>query len=155
MSSDPQGKTMPSPAEDASPVRFDVKPTAESHFSWLRTRLSVERTLMSWVRTATALIGFGFTIVQFFERLHGMEGVAPALRPQMPRYLGLALIGAGIAGVLISIWQYRKLVAYLLSDYRPIAGVPSVTSHTPLQAIALALVVIGAFAFGAVLLRAV
>lgn len=33
-----------------------------SHFSWLRTRLSVERTLMSWVRTAIALIGFGFTI---------------------------------------------------------------------------------------------
>ncbi|MGH7173561.1 MAG: DUF202 domain-containing protein [Gemmataceae bacterium] len=24
---------------------------------------------MSWVRTATALIGFGFTIVQFFDRL--------------------------------------------------------------------------------------
>ena len=36
-----------------------------SHFSWLRTRLSIERTLMSWVRTSTALIGFGFTIFQF------------------------------------------------------------------------------------------
>jgi putative membrane protein len=132
-----------------------VKPTAESHFSWVRTRLSVERTLMSWVRTATALIGFGFTIVQFFERLHGMEGVAPALRPQMPRYLGLALIGAGIAGLLVSIWQYRKMIAYLFHDYGPVAGVPKVTSHTPLQAIALALVLIGAFAFGAVLLRVV
>ena len=27
-----------------SAKRFEVKPTAESHFSWLRTRLSVERT---------------------------------------------------------------------------------------------------------------
>lgn len=46
--------------------RFEVHPHVETHFSWLRTRLSTERTLMSWVRTATALIGFGFTIVQFF-----------------------------------------------------------------------------------------
>jgi putative membrane protein len=134
--------------------RFDVKPTAESHFSWLRTRLSIERTLMSWVRTATALIGFGFTIVQFFERMQGMDSVAPALRPQAPRYLGLALIGAGIVGLLISIWQYRKLIAYLThGDFTPVAGLPGVASHTPLQLIALALVLIGLFAFGAVLLR--
>ena len=50
--------------------RFVVHPNVETHFSWLRTRLSIERTLMSWVRTATALIGFGFTIVQFFERFN-------------------------------------------------------------------------------------
>jgi hypothetical protein len=29
--------------------RFEVRVTADSHFAWLRTRLSVERTLMSWV----------------------------------------------------------------------------------------------------------
>lgn len=75
---------------------------AETHFSWLRTRLSVERTLMSWVRTATALIGFGFTIVQFFERLNAMETVAPARWPELPRYVGLALIGAGVLGLLIA-----------------------------------------------------
>jgi putative membrane protein len=49
-------------------ARFEVRTTAESHFSWVRTRLSLERTLMSWVRTSVALIGFGFTIVRFFER---------------------------------------------------------------------------------------
>jgi putative membrane protein len=140
---------------DAMPHRFAVTPTAESHFSWLRTRLSIERTLMSWVRTSTALIGFGFTIVQFFERLQNMEGVAPAYRPEMPRYLGLALIAAGIVGLLVSIWQYRKLLTYMFGEFEPIAGVPSVASHTPLQAIAIALTLIGVFAFGAVWLRAV
>lgn len=65
--------------------RFEVHPTVETHFSWLRTRMSAERTLMSWVRTATALIGFGFTIVQFFERFNKMEGIAPAIRPEAPR----------------------------------------------------------------------
>jgi len=29
--------------------RFDVKADVPSHFSWLRTRMSMERTLMSWV----------------------------------------------------------------------------------------------------------
>ena len=28
------------------PDRFQVKATAETNFSWLRTRLSIERTLM-------------------------------------------------------------------------------------------------------------
>ena len=28
--------------------RFDVKATSESHFSWIRTRMSLERTLMSF-----------------------------------------------------------------------------------------------------------
>jgi putative membrane protein len=32
--------------------RFEVKADAPTHFSWLRTRMSIERTLMSWIRTA-------------------------------------------------------------------------------------------------------
>jgi putative membrane protein len=135
--------------------RFEIRTTSDSHFSWIRTRLSVERTLMSWVRTATALIGFGFTIVQFFERLSTTEGVAPAMRPQMPRYLGLALIAAGIGGLLISIWQYRALLNYMYEGFKPIAGIRSVPDHTPIMSIAIALTLIGVFAFVAVLIRAV
>ena len=51
---------------------------------------------MAWVRTATALIAFGFAIIQFFDRLEGMEHIAAARHPDTPRYVGLALIGAGI-----------------------------------------------------------
>ncbi len=139
----------------AAAHRFEVRATAESHFSWLRTRLSVERTLMSWVRTATALIGFGFTIVQFFERLGGMDNVSPALRPQMPRYLGLALIGAGIAGLLVSLWQYRQVLRYLEENFKAIAGIDTHPKQTPLVLVTLALLAIGVFAFFSVLTRAV
>jgi putative membrane protein len=141
--------------------RFEVRTTSDSHFAWLRTRLAVESTLMSWVRTAVALIGFGFTIVQFFQRLSEMQGVAPATRPQAPRHVGLALIAAGVLSLLISAWQYRLLVRYLWSTpFRPIAGVEAtamrpVIAQTPLMAIVIALIVIGVFAFGAVLLRMV
>jgi len=50
------------PASSAG--RFDVRVTADSHFAWVRTRLSLERTMMSWQRTAVALMGLGFAIVQ-------------------------------------------------------------------------------------------
>jgi putative membrane protein len=146
--------------EEPSP-RFEVRVTSDSHFGWIRTRIAVERTLMAWVRTAVALIGFGFTIVQFFQRLQGMEGVAPAARPQAPRHLGLALIGTGILALLISLLQYRRVVKYLWSSaFKPIAGFDSkpmepVISQTPLMAVVLALLLIGIYAFIAVLVRMV
>jgi putative membrane protein len=135
--------------------RFEVRVTSDSHFSWLRTRLSLERTLMAWVRTATALIGFGFTIVQFFERFGSMEGVEVALRPQAPRYLGLALIGAGVMGLAISLWQYRSAIDYLWSaKFKPIAGIEERRMSAPAFFAAIVVMLIGVFAFGAVLLRA-
>ena len=50
--------------------RFRVDANAQTHFAWLRTRLAVERTMMAYLRTAVSLIGFGFTIFQFFYKLH-------------------------------------------------------------------------------------
>ena len=50
-------------------ARFEVRATASDHFAWVRTRLAVERTMMSWQRTAVALIGFGFAIVQYLQPL--------------------------------------------------------------------------------------
>ena len=142
--------------QGTQPHRFEVRPTSDSHFGWLRTRLAVERTLMAWVRTSVALIGFGFTIVQFFEHLHAIAGVAPALRPQAPRYLGLALITTGVVALLISVWQYRLVVHYLLGkEFEAIAGLGDVVRMTPLYAVAIALILIGLFAFGAVFLRVV
>ena len=142
--------------QGTQPHRFEVRTTSDSHFGWLRTRLAVERTLMAWVRTSAALIGFGFTIVQFFEHLHAIAGVAPALRPQAPRYLGLALIATGVAALLISVWQYRSVVHYLWGkDFEAIAGLGDVVRMTPLYAVAIALMFIGLFAFGAVFLRVV
>jgi putative membrane protein len=138
------------------PHGLEIRVTSDSHFAWIRTRLSLERTMMSWVRTSVALIGFGFTIVQFLERLHAAEGVPPALRPEAPRYLGLALIATGVIVLLISIYQYRAVVRYLLSkEYEPIAGIQEVVRHTPLYVISIVMIFIGLFAFGAVFLRVV
>ena len=136
--------------------RFEVRPTADTNWGWLRTRMALERTMMSWVRTAVSLIGFGFTIVQFFQHLHAQAGIAPALRPEAPRYLGLSLIAAGVISLLIAIWQYRSVVHYLWGkEFASVAGMGDTVRMTPLYGIAIALICIGLFAFGAVFIRAV
>ncbi len=110
--------------------------------------------MMSWIRTAVSLIGFGFTIVQFFQRMQELPGVNPALHPAAPRDLGLALIGCGIVALVISIWQYHWTIGYLWSgSFAQLAGMKNEGMQTPLYAVTFALILIGMFAFGAVLLR--
>src|SRR5215471_21792357 len=131
--------------------RFEVRLTSDSHFAWVRTRFSLERTMMSWLRTAVALIGFGFAIVQYFERLGQMPGVGPAYTPNASYYLGLGLISCGVAALIISIWQYWWTVRYLWSgSFAPIAGAGQEGKQTPVTAIAVLLIAIGLFAFFAV-----
>ena len=138
----------------ASTGRFEVRATADSHFGWIRTRLSVERTMMSWQRTAVALIGFGFAIVQYFNRLQQIPGARSAYLPTAPEYLGLALISCGILALVISLWHYLWAVRYLWGGtFAPIAGLTKEGMQSPVIAVAILLIGIGLFAFFAVLFR--
>jgi len=134
--------------------RFTVKVTSDSHFGWIRTRLSLERTMMSWLRTATALIGFGFAIVQYLNHLAEVPEARPAYLPTAPEYLGLALISCGVGALGVAIWQYRWTVHYLWQgSFRPIAGMAKEPMNSPVLVIAILLIFIGLFAFFAVLFR--
>jgi putative membrane protein len=140
----------------ASPLRFEVRATTDSHFSWLRTRLSAERTLMSWVRTAISLIGFGFTIAQFFQRFEQTPGVGPGRFSDAPWYFGLALIFCGVMALVISIWEYRWTLKYLWSEnFVALAGVKRHEMQTPLYAVSITLAVIGSLTFFAILFRVI
>jgi len=109
---------------------------------------------MAWLRTAVALIGFGFAIVQYLEHLEQTPGAHAAYLPHAPRYLGLALIACGVLALVISIWQYRWGIRYLWGEpYTPLAGVTKEGKQTPIIAVAIVLIGIGLFAFFAVLLR--
>lgn len=133
--------------------RFDVKADASTHFAWIRTRLSMERTLLSGVRTATALIGFGFTIVQFFQRMQGFEGVEMKF-PAAPGYLGLALIGSGVLQLLFFMVQYRRFVAHIWGpDYQQVAGIQRTPGMSSSVWVGYVVVLIGLFAFGSVLIQ--
>ena len=134
--------------------RFEVRATAADHFAWVRTRLALERTMMAWQRTAVALIGFGFAIVQYFNHLQQIPGARPAYLPTAPEYLGLALISCGIVALVVSLWQYRWTVRYLWGgSFAPIAGLTKEGMQSPVIAVAILLIFIGLFAFFAVLFR--
>jgi hypothetical protein len=55
-------------------IQLGLGATAESYFSWLHTRLAVERTRAH----SHALFDFGFAIVQSFERMDQIHGFSPA-----------------------------------------------------------------------------
>ncbi len=134
--------------------RFTVTPTSSDHFAWLRTRLALESTLMAWVRTGMSLIGFGFSIVEIFSRIVVNPSVAPVYWPELPRYVGLALIGGGVLALVISCFQYVWISDYLWSaQFQPIAGLRERGGRTPSLAIAAALAVVGLLAFFALLFR--
>ena len=62
--------------------------------------MSADRTLMSVIRTSLSLIGFGFTIFQFFRKLKdaGTLGSTAA-----PRNFGVTLVILGIAMLVVGI----------------------------------------------------
>ena len=78
--------------------------------SFQRTRLAEDRTLMAVIRTSLSLIGFGFTIYQFFQQLREqdlMSGVAA------PRHFGLALVALGVTMLLLGIVYHVRFMVGL------------------------------------------
>jgi len=73
-------------------------------------------------------------------------------------WLRTRLISCGILALVISLWQYRWTVRYLWGEsFAPIAGMRADATkekmQSPVMAVAVLLILIGLFAFFAVLLR--
>ncbi|HEV2667939.1 MAG TPA: DUF202 domain-containing protein [Blastocatellia bacterium] len=86
-----------------------------------RTMLSHDRTLMAWVRTATSLISFGFTIYKFFQYLREHEGLEADGRVLGPRRFAMLMISTGLASLAMATLQQWRLRRKLKRVY-PQAG---------------------------------
>ena len=73
--------------------------------------MSADRTLMAVIRTALSLIGFGFTIYQFFRYLRESVGAVQLLQTEAPRKFGMALVMLGVVMLSLGIWKH---VAFML-----------------------------------------
>jgi putative membrane protein len=82
--------------------------------SFQRTRMSADRTLMSVIRTSLSLIGFGFTIYQFFSKLH--ESGVMTVSAGAPRSFGAALVWLGIALLVIGILYHVQFMRGLRAE---------------------------------------
>jgi len=126
--------------------------STQAHLAWMRTRMALETTLAGWVRTASALIAFGFVIVQFFENYHVTRSPAGN---HLARYVGLVLIGIGSLETAIAVWEYRKVKKYLEgAAFQGIAGVPGMRRVYPAVVMAILLCLIGLLAFFTILVGA-
>src|SRR6516162_6381276 len=126
----------------------------QTHLAWLRTRMSVENALASWVRTATSLIGFGFAIVQIFGRFNESLALLPPKESHLARYVGLVFIGIGSLATGIAVWEYRKVVRYLEGEnFRGFAQVPGMRHAYlhPALGVAIILCLVGLLAFFGIL----
>ena len=136
--------------------RFHVDANAQTHFAWLRTRLAVERTMLAYMRTAVSLIGFGFAMFQIVYKIQRSPDITDVRFPDAAWYLGLALIFCGVLAAVFSVVEYRWTLRYLWSgSYAAVAGMTTERKQTPLYAVTFVLIVVGTFAFFAVLLRLV
>jgi putative membrane protein len=64
-----------------------------------RVRFAAERTLLAWIRTGLAMMGFGFVVARFGLFLHEMASV----RPDMPPHRGGASVWIGTVLVLVGV----------------------------------------------------
>ena len=110
-----------------------------------RTWLSHERTLMSWVRTATSLISFGFTIYKFFQFEAGRDARVGA-GVLNPRQFAMIMIGIGLVALLLATIEHRQSMKVLRAEFG--------TSRLSVAAVVAAMVsVMGLVALVATLLR--
>jgi uncharacterized membrane protein YidH (DUF202 family) len=117
--------------------------------SFQRTRMSADRTLMSVIRTSLSLIGFGFTIYQFFAKLH--ESGVLAVAAGAPRNFGVSLVWLGIAMLVIGIVYHLQFMRGLRVERRTMRadGLIHAESHFPVSLTlitAIVLLLIGLFA---------
>lgn len=77
-----------------------------------RDHAANERTYLAWIRTAIALMGFGFVIEKFdlFLRYIGnaVPGAAIPHSTHVAQGAGLAMMAIGLAIIMFSTWSFLK-----------------------------------------------
>jgi putative membrane protein len=112
-----------------------------------RNRAAADRTLMAWIRTALAMIGFGFGVGKLYDALEkgNPEKVTDPLHSA--QIVGEALIALGVLGLFAAViqhWQTLKKIEDEQYVYSPSRALPMI--------VALLLLSIGVFAFVSILL---
>ena len=78
--------------------------------------LAAERTLLAWLRTGLALMGFGFVVARFglfLQEIQAARGASSAHVYGSSLWFGTALIGVGVFLNALSGYRHLKLVRRL------------------------------------------
>lgn len=102
-------------ANVAPPSLSSARLDRSTELAFARTRAAYERTMMSWIRTATSLITFGFSIYKFFQ----LEGLSHPRHEHVigARQFALILVGIGLVSLLLATLEYRVNIRALGAEY--------------------------------------
>jgi putative membrane protein len=78
-----------------------------------RVYFAAERTLLAWIRTGLALMGFGFVVARFGLFLREINFVRDGAPPQSFRFsvwFGVALLAIGVVVNIAAAWRHVSLV---------------------------------------------
>jgi uncharacterized protein (DUF302 family)/uncharacterized membrane protein YidH (DUF202 family) len=92
------------------------KPTEAVPTAALGDYLAAERTLLAWIRTGLALMGFGFVVARFglfLEQLQAIRGVAQTEHTGLSLWFGTALIAVGVVVSVTAGIHHKRLVRQL------------------------------------------
>lgn len=87
-----------------------------------RVALAAERTLLAWIRTSIAMMGFGFVVARFGLFLRVVSGGDAHIHPtgiHASQWLGTALVGLGGLVNVLAVLQYQKLLRSCGGGARP------------------------------------
>ncbi|MCH5375606.1 MAG: DUF202 domain-containing protein [Planctomycetes bacterium] len=90
-----------------------------------RVRFAAERTLLAWMRTGLALMGFGFVVARFGLFLREIAAAGHITVRQHTTgwslWIGTGLIALGIAVSLLASWEYSRFLRLAKRglDYTP------------------------------------
>ena len=80
-----------------------------------RVRFAAERTLLAWMRTGLALMGFGFVVARFGLFLREIAAAGQVTAHQHATgwslWIGTALIGLGVAVCLLASFEFYRFVS--------------------------------------------
>jgi putative membrane protein len=81
-----------------------------------RVELAAERTLLAWIRTGLALMGFGFVVARFGLFLRELAAVGDFKAPpgrSGSLIVGVGLVGMGVWVILVAAYRFRNYIAAL------------------------------------------
>ncbi len=81
-----------------------------------RIRLAAERTVLAWIRTGLALMGFGFVVARFSLFLRELAATRPIPAPTstgISHWLGMALVAIGVLVNVVAGVQHARFLSRL------------------------------------------
>jgi putative membrane protein len=110
-----------------------------------RVYFAAERTLLAWIRTGLAMMGFGFVVARFGLFLREFQALRPNDAPQpvhLSQWFGIALVLMGVLVNVAAAVQHVRLIRRLeKGSWTPGPSRPAILSAAFLAAVGIAVAI--------------